>query len=177
MEAEGARGGEQWTKQPGESPPTFMPLSCPCSVLIRFISNPTAPSWWGFLVAGLMFVCSVMQTLFLHQANRYIFVMGLRLRTGIIGAIYRKVSWGRALRGQGGWPWGALESVTGPVHHLLSTCRPWSSVIQSDVSPLWGKSSTSCQWMPSTSWTSPPSSTCCGPDHCRSSWPSTSSGR
>lgn len=158
-------------------PPTFMPLSCPCSVLIRFISNPTAPSWWGFLVAGLMFVCSVMQTLFLHQANRYIFVMGLRLRTGIIGAIYRKVSWGRALRGQGGWPWGALESVTGPVHHLLSTCRPWSSAIQSDVSPPWGKLSTSCQWMPSTSWTSPPSSTCCGPDHCRSSWPSTSSGR
>ncbi|XP_053766774.1 ATP-binding cassette sub-family C member 3 isoform X2 [Desmodus rotundus] len=60
------------------------------SVLIRFISNPTAPNWWGFLMAGLMFLCSVMQTLFLHQANRYIFVMGLRLRTGIIGAIYRK---------------------------------------------------------------------------------------
>ncbi|XP_053511818.1 ATP-binding cassette sub-family C member 3 isoform X2 [Artibeus jamaicensis] len=60
------------------------------SILIRFISNPTAPNWWGFLVAGLMFMCSVMQTLFLHQANRYIFVMGLRLRTGIIGLIYRK---------------------------------------------------------------------------------------
>ncbi|XP_036912751.1 ATP-binding cassette sub-family C member 3 isoform X2 [Sturnira hondurensis] len=60
------------------------------SVLIRFISNPTAPNWWGFLVAGLMFMCSVMQTLFLHQANRYVFVMGLRLRTGIIGLIYRK---------------------------------------------------------------------------------------
>ncbi|XP_035889629.1 canalicular multispecific organic anion transporter 2 isoform X2 [Phyllostomus discolor] len=60
------------------------------SVLIKFISNPMAPNWWGFLVAGLMFTCSMMQTLFLHQANRYIFVMGLRLRTGIIGVIYRK---------------------------------------------------------------------------------------
>lgn len=38
-------------------------LSSICNILIRFISNPTAPTWWGFLVAGLMFVCSVMQTL------------------------------------------------------------------------------------------------------------------
>ncbi|XP_036307045.1 ATP-binding cassette sub-family C member 3 isoform X1 [Pipistrellus kuhlii] len=60
------------------------------SILIRFISNPTAPTWWGFLVAGLMFVCSVMQTLILHQYYHCIFVMGLRLRTGIIGVIYRK---------------------------------------------------------------------------------------
>ncbi|KAM9748173.1 ATP-binding cassette sub-family C member 3 [Dama dama] len=60
------------------------------SILIRFISNPTAPTWWGFLVAGLMFVCSVMQTLILHQYYHCIFVMGLRFRTGIIGVIYRK---------------------------------------------------------------------------------------
>eukprot|EP00070_Physeter_catodon_P001800 XP_007103614.1 canalicular multispecific organic anion transporter 2 [Physeter catodon] len=60
------------------------------SVLIRFISNPTAPTWWGFLVAGLMFVCSVMQTVILHQYYHCIFVMGLRFRTGIIGVIYRK---------------------------------------------------------------------------------------
>ncbi|XP_057569930.1 ATP-binding cassette sub-family C member 3 isoform X1 [Hippopotamus amphibius kiboko] len=60
------------------------------SILIRFISNPTAPSWWGFLVAVLMFVCSVIQTLILHQYFHCIFVMGLRFRTGIIGVIYRK---------------------------------------------------------------------------------------
>ncbi|XP_074198909.1 ATP-binding cassette sub-family C member 3 isoform X2 [Camelus bactrianus] len=59
-------------------------------ILIRFISNPMAPTWWGFLVAGLMFVCSVMQTLILHQYFHCIFVMGLRFRTGIIGVIYRK---------------------------------------------------------------------------------------
>ncbi|KAL2765252.1 ATP-binding cassette sub-family C member 3 isoform 2, partial [Daubentonia madagascariensis] len=60
------------------------------SVLIRFISNPSAPSWWGFLVAGLMFVCSVMQTLAVHQYYHCIFVLGLRFRTGIVGVIYRK---------------------------------------------------------------------------------------
>ncbi|XP_037350168.1 ATP-binding cassette sub-family C member 3 [Talpa occidentalis] len=60
------------------------------SILIRFISNPNAPNWWGFLLAGLMFVCSMTQTLILHQYYHRIFVLGLRLRTGIIGLIYRK---------------------------------------------------------------------------------------
>ncbi|XP_004434776.1 PREDICTED: canalicular multispecific organic anion transporter 2 [Ceratotherium simum simum] len=60
------------------------------SILIRFISNPMAPAWWGFLVAGLMFVCSVMQTLILHQYCQCIFVMGLRIRTAVVGVVYRK---------------------------------------------------------------------------------------
>ncbi|XP_023364920.1 canalicular multispecific organic anion transporter 2-like [Otolemur garnettii] len=59
-------------------------------VLIRFTSNPSAPIWWGFLVAVLMFVCSMMQTLFLQQYYHCIFSMGLRFRTVIIGIIYRK---------------------------------------------------------------------------------------
>lgn len=60
------------------------------SILIRFISDPTAPTWWGFLLAGLMFVSSTMQTLILHQYHHCIFVMALRFRTAIIGVIYRK---------------------------------------------------------------------------------------
>ncbi|XP_008836595.1 canalicular multispecific organic anion transporter 2 isoform X1 [Nannospalax galili] len=60
------------------------------SMLIRFISNPTAPTWWGFLLAGMMFICSLMQTLILHQYFHCIFVTALRLRTAIIGVIYRK---------------------------------------------------------------------------------------
>ncbi|XP_037664364.1 canalicular multispecific organic anion transporter 2 isoform X2 [Choloepus didactylus] len=60
------------------------------SILIRFISTPEAPSWWGFLVAALMFTCSVIQTLALHQHFQCIFVTALQLRTGIIGVIYRK---------------------------------------------------------------------------------------
>ncbi|KAG8507864.1 Canalicular multispecific organic anion transporter 2 [Galemys pyrenaicus] len=60
------------------------------SILIGFISKPNAPSWWGFLLAGLMFVCSMVQTLVLHQYFHHVFVLGLKLRTGIIGLIYRK---------------------------------------------------------------------------------------
>ncbi|XP_020828220.1 ATP-binding cassette sub-family C member 3 [Phascolarctos cinereus] len=60
------------------------------SILIQFISNPSAPAWWGFLVAGLMFGCSVVQTLILHQHFQYVFVTGIRVRAGITGVIYRK---------------------------------------------------------------------------------------
>ncbi|XP_010213933.1 PREDICTED: canalicular multispecific organic anion transporter 2 isoform X2 [Tinamus guttatus] len=37
-----------------------------------------------------MFTCTVLQTLILHQHFQYCFVSGMRLRTGIIGMIYRK---------------------------------------------------------------------------------------
>ncbi|NXW59282.1 MRP3 protein, partial [Eurystomus gularis] len=60
------------------------------SVLIGFIKNKDAPAWWGFLIAALMFICAVLQTLILHQHFQYCFVTGMRLRTGITGVIYRK---------------------------------------------------------------------------------------
>ncbi|XP_008945689.1 PREDICTED: canalicular multispecific organic anion transporter 2 [Merops nubicus] len=60
------------------------------SVLIAFIKNKDAPAWWGFLIAALMFICAVLQTLILHQHFQYCFVTGMRLRTGITGVIYRK---------------------------------------------------------------------------------------
>ncbi|KAM6175201.1 ATP-binding cassette sub-family C member 3 isoform 2-T2 [Erethizon dorsatum] len=60
------------------------------SMLIQFISNPEAPSWWGFLLAGLMFASAMMQTLILHQFYHCLFVSAVRIRTGIIGIIYRK---------------------------------------------------------------------------------------
>ncbi|NXW34750.1 MRP3 protein, partial [Phaetusa simplex] len=60
------------------------------SVLIGFTKNKDAPTWWGFLIATLMFICAVLQTLILHQHFQYCFVTGMRLRTGITGVIYRK---------------------------------------------------------------------------------------
>ncbi|XP_064006538.1 ATP-binding cassette sub-family C member 3 isoform X2 [Pogoniulus pusillus] len=60
------------------------------SILISFIKNKDAPAWWGFLIAALMFICAVLQTLVLHQHFQYCFVTGMRLRAGIIGVIYRK---------------------------------------------------------------------------------------
>uniref|UniRef100_A0A8B9FKZ9 Canalicular multispecific organic anion transporter 2 n=1 Tax=Amazona collaria TaxID=241587 RepID=A0A8B9FKZ9_9PSIT len=60
------------------------------SALIGFIKNKDAPAWWGYVIAALMFICAVLQTLILHQHFQYCFVTGMRLRTGITGVIYRK---------------------------------------------------------------------------------------
>ncbi|XP_054249750.1 ATP-binding cassette sub-family C member 3 [Indicator indicator] len=60
------------------------------SILISFIKNKDAPAWWGFLIAALMFICAVLQTLILHQHFQYCFVTGIRMRAGITGMIYRK---------------------------------------------------------------------------------------
>uniref|UniRef100_A0A8C9D2F8 ATP binding cassette subfamily C member 3 n=1 Tax=Panthera leo TaxID=9689 RepID=A0A8C9D2F8_PANLE len=80
------------------------------SILIRFISNPVAPTWWGFPVAGLMFACPVMQPLLSQQYLHCIYMTVLRLRSAITGVIYRKVRWNRVPGGLGvsltilGWP-------------------------------------------------------------------------
>ncbi|NXK73375.1 MRP3 protein, partial [Amazona guildingii] len=60
------------------------------SALIGFIKNKDAPAWWGYVIAALMFICAVLQTLIVHQHFQYCFVTGMRLRTGITGVIYRK---------------------------------------------------------------------------------------
>uniref|UniRef100_A0A671LHG9 Canalicular multispecific organic anion transporter 2-like n=1 Tax=Sinocyclocheilus anshuiensis TaxID=1608454 RepID=A0A671LHG9_9TELE len=62
----------------------------PQLMLIDFTKQPQAPSWWGYSLAFLMFSASLLQTLILHQHFQYCFVTGMRLRSGIIGAIYRK---------------------------------------------------------------------------------------
>ncbi|XP_072523441.1 ATP-binding cassette sub-family C member 3 isoform X2 [Salminus brasiliensis] len=59
-------------------------------MLIEFTKQTGAPSWWGFSLAFMMFGCALLQTLILHQHFQYCFVTGMRLRTAIIGAIYRK---------------------------------------------------------------------------------------
>ncbi|XP_076856191.1 ATP-binding cassette sub-family C member 3 isoform X1 [Brachyhypopomus gauderio] len=59
-------------------------------MLIEFTKRTGAPSWWGFSLAFMMFGCALLQTLILHQHFQYCFVTGMRLRTAIIGAIYRK---------------------------------------------------------------------------------------
>uniref|UniRef100_A0A8C7R454 ATP-binding cassette, sub-family C (CFTR/MRP), member 3 n=1 Tax=Oncorhynchus mykiss TaxID=8022 RepID=A0A8C7R454_ONCMY len=59
-------------------------------LLISFTKQKGAPTWWGYALAFLMFFAAFLQTLILHQHFQYCFVTGMRLRTSIIGAIYRK---------------------------------------------------------------------------------------
>ncbi|XP_055507850.1 multidrug resistance-associated protein 1 [Leucoraja erinacea] len=59
-------------------------------LLLQFINNDKAPAWQGYFYAFLLFICALIQTLFLHQYFQICFVTGMRLKTAIIGAVYRK---------------------------------------------------------------------------------------
>ncbi|XP_059835356.1 multidrug resistance-associated protein 1 isoform X3 [Hypanus sabinus] len=59
-------------------------------LLLQFVNNDKAPAWQGYFYAFLLFLCAFIQTLFLHQYFQICFVTGMRLKTAIIGAVYRK---------------------------------------------------------------------------------------
>ncbi|XP_042361797.1 multidrug resistance-associated protein 1 isoform X2 [Plectropomus leopardus] len=59
-------------------------------LLIRFVNNASAPSWHGYFYTALLFICTSVQSLILQRYFHVCFVSGMRLRTAIIGAVYRK---------------------------------------------------------------------------------------
>uniref|UniRef100_UPI00398E4C36 multidrug resistance-associated protein 1 n=1 Tax=Pristiophorus japonicus TaxID=55135 RepID=UPI00398E4C36 len=63
---------------------------CGIRLLLQFVNNDEAPIWQGYFYALLLFFCAFIQTLFLHQYFQICFVSGMRLKTAIIGAVYRK---------------------------------------------------------------------------------------
>jgi ATP-binding cassette, subfamily C (CFTR/MRP), member 1 len=58
-------------------------------LLINFVSEDE-PMWKGYLYAGLLFGVASTQTLFLAQYFHRMFLVGLRIRTALISAIFRK---------------------------------------------------------------------------------------
>ncbi|XP_025062209.1 multidrug resistance-associated protein 1 isoform X4 [Alligator sinensis] len=59
-------------------------------LLINFVNDKDAPDWQGYLYTGILFICTCLQTLILHQYFHICFVTGMRLKTAVIGVIYRK---------------------------------------------------------------------------------------
>ncbi|XP_074052590.1 multidrug resistance-associated protein 1 [Macrotis lagotis] len=59
-------------------------------LLINFVNDKEAPDWQGYLYTALLFVSACLQTLVLHQYFHICFVSGMRIKTAVIGAIYRK---------------------------------------------------------------------------------------
>ena len=47
--------------------------------------------WKGFLYAGIMFLVSQVGSMILGQYFMRTFLVGLRIRTGIVSAVYKKV--------------------------------------------------------------------------------------
>ncbi len=60
-------------------------------LMINFTSDESEPAWKGYVYAALLFIAAVIQSLCLHQYFHRCFVMGMRLRTAIIAAVYKKV--------------------------------------------------------------------------------------
>lgn len=58
-------------------------------LLINFVGGDE-PDWRGYLYAGLLFGVASTQTLFLAQYFHRMFLVGLRIRTALISAIFRK---------------------------------------------------------------------------------------
>lgn len=62
------------------------------SLLLGFMKNADAPLWKGFFYATLMFLLSCLQSLFNHQYMYTCFTVGMRVKTAVMGLVYRKVS-------------------------------------------------------------------------------------
>ncbi|XP_062388680.1 multidrug resistance-associated protein 1 [Sardina pilchardus] len=60
------------------------------SLLLGFVRDEDAPLWKGYLFAFLMFLLSCMQSLFNHQYMYTCFTVGMRVKTAVMGLIYRK---------------------------------------------------------------------------------------
>ncbi|XP_040491210.1 multidrug resistance-associated protein 1 isoform X6 [Ursus maritimus] len=59
-------------------------------LLINFVNDQKAPDWQGYFYTVLLFVSACLQTLVLHQYFHICFVSGMRIKTAVIGAVYRK---------------------------------------------------------------------------------------
>ncbi|XP_051062713.1 multidrug resistance-associated protein 1 isoform X2 [Phodopus roborovskii] len=59
-------------------------------LIINFMNDREAPDWQGYFYTALLFVSSCLQTLVLHQYFHICFISGMRIKTAVVGAVYRK---------------------------------------------------------------------------------------
>ncbi|XP_073399007.1 multidrug resistance-associated protein 1-like [Dendrobates tinctorius] len=59
-------------------------------LLLDRLQNSSAPTWQSFLIAVLLLICPCFQSLFLHQHDYQCYVIGMRLRSAIVGSVYKK---------------------------------------------------------------------------------------
>ena len=59
--------------------------------MIQFTKDETQPDWHGYLYTVLFFVNALIVSLVLHQYFYRVNVVGMRIRTAVIAAVYRKV--------------------------------------------------------------------------------------
>lgn len=60
-------------------------------LMISFTEDKSSYNWEGYLYAVLLFLVAVLQSLFLQQYFQRCFVLGMKVRTAIMAAVYKKV--------------------------------------------------------------------------------------
>ncbi|KAK7081053.1 Canalicular multispecific organic anion transporter 1, partial [Halocaridina rubra] len=101
------------------------------SALINFSESEVedVPVWHGYLYAVLMFVCAQLQSLCLGQYFMRMFLVGLRMRTALISAVYCK-----ALRISTS---AKKDSTTGEIVNLMSVDAQRFMDITTYLNMLW----------------------------------------
>lgn len=59
--------------------------------MINFTNDKSTFPWQGYLYAVLLFVVALLQSIFLQQYFQRCFVLGMKVRTAIMAAVYKKV--------------------------------------------------------------------------------------
>jgi len=54
------------------------------------VEDPEEQSWKGYFYVGILMITSIVQTVFLGQYFHQVFMIGMRIRTSMTSAIYRK---------------------------------------------------------------------------------------
>ena len=67
-------------------------LFASCSLLITYVGSKDPLVWRGYVYVAAMFIVACTRTLFIQQHWQVCLVTGMRLRTAIVGVVYRKVS-------------------------------------------------------------------------------------
>lgn len=59
--------------------------------MIDFTQDKSSYDWTGYMYAVLLLVVAILQSLFLQQYFQRCFVLGMKVRTAIMAAVYKKV--------------------------------------------------------------------------------------
>lgn len=59
--------------------------------MVSFTEDKSSYDWEGYLYAVLLFLVALLQSLFLQQYFQQCFVLGMKVRTAIMAAVYKKV--------------------------------------------------------------------------------------
>ena len=63
----------------------------PNRLMIRFTQDETQPDWHGYFYTVLFFLNALVLSLLKHQYFNYVNIVGMRIKTAVIAAVYNKV--------------------------------------------------------------------------------------